>query len=281
MRRLAVLVTTLGIAAGAMFAVGAPASAQTTPRQGDRHRGDPEEIRFAVVANMDNPFAPGLFQGGVNGVKAGVEYVKSHGGVAGRKLEVDFIDSQLDPSKTRNLSHRVPERLRPRRHPAAFMTTMRTRSTARIRPVKKTGLPDFAAFVTGVQQCSPVAYPVNPPQLDCSTKAETRRRTTAAHGAANYLQKLAGTKMHGLYLVSNDSAVATRQQDLLLAFPSTRARVGLASVRLRSAPQSPYTPIVQELKADKSNFAVSAMGSSAVIALRQEAVLQGLDNPKM
>ena len=46
-------------------------------------------------------------------------------------------------------------------------------------------------------------------------------------------------------------------------------------------PQSAYTPIVQRLKADNSNFAMSAMGSAAVIALRQEAVLQGLDDPKM
>ena len=103
MRRLAVLVTTLGLAVGGLLAAGTPASAQSDAAPKATDIGvTAKEIRIAVVADVDNPFAPSLFQGGVNGVKAAVEYVNSQGGVAGRKLELDVIDSQLNPTRTRN-----------------------------------------------------------------------------------------------------------------------------------------------------------------------------------
>src|SRR5690348_3507340 len=61
-----------------------------------------DEIRIAVVADVDNPFKPGLFQGAVNGVNAAVKQINANGGIAGRKLEVDFIDSKVNATETRN-----------------------------------------------------------------------------------------------------------------------------------------------------------------------------------
>jgi ABC-type branched-subunit amino acid transport system substrate-binding protein len=219
----------------------------------------------------------------VNGVKAAVEYVNSQGGIAGRKLELDVIDSQLNPAKTRNaVITACQDDFALVGTAAAFMTTIEDEVNCPDQAGKATGLPDFAAFVTGVQQCSPVAFPVNPPQLVCSTKDDHPQTYYGGSGVSKYFERLAGTKLHGLYLASDDSAVATRQQDLLLAFPE---HAGMKSDQhpyiSSTAPQSAYTPLVQKLKADKSNFAISAMGSAAVIALRQEAVLQGLDDPKM
>jgi hypothetical protein len=63
------------------------------------------EIHIAVIADVDNSLAPGLFKGSPDGVKAGAAYVNSKaggGGIAGRKLVVDFIDSHLNPNETRN-----------------------------------------------------------------------------------------------------------------------------------------------------------------------------------
>src|SRR6478672_3656143 len=103
MRRLTVLGITLGLAVGGLLAAGVPASAQTDAKAKATDIGvTADEIRIAVVADVDNPFAPSLFQGDVNGVKAAVQHINSQGGVAGRKLELDVIDSQLNPAKTRN-----------------------------------------------------------------------------------------------------------------------------------------------------------------------------------
>src|SRR4029079_16069380 len=49
--------------------------------------------------------APGLFKGAVDGVKAGAAYLDSKaggGGLAGRKVVVDFYDSHLNGNETRN-----------------------------------------------------------------------------------------------------------------------------------------------------------------------------------
>ena len=284
MRRLAVLTITLGLVAGGLLAAGVPASAQTDAKAKASDIGvTPSEIRIAVVADVDNPFAPSLFQGDVNGVKAAVQHINSQGGVAGRKLKLDVIDSQLNPAKTRNaIITACQNDFALVGTSAAFMTTIEDEVNCKDLAGKTTGLPDFAGFVTGVQQCSPVAFPVNPPQLVCSTKDDNPQTFRGGSGTAKYFEKLAGTKLHGLYLASNDSAVATRQQDLLMAFPE---HAGMKSDQhpyiSSTSPQSAYTPLVQKLKTDNSNFAYSAMGSAAVIAMRQEADLQGLDNPKM
>ena len=118
MRRLAVLVTTFGLALGGLLAAGVPASAQSDAAPKATDIGvTAKEIRIAVVADVDNPFAPSLFQGGVNGVKAAVEYVNSHGGIAGRKLDARRHRLAAQPREDAQRGHhRVPERLRARRH---------------------------------------------------------------------------------------------------------------------------------------------------------------------
>ena len=58
-----------------------------------------------MLADVDNPVTPGFFQGVVDGVEGAAAYINSKaggGGIAGRKLVVDFIDSKLaaDTSET-------------------------------------------------------------------------------------------------------------------------------------------------------------------------------------
>ena len=45
---------------------------------------------------------PGLFQKSVDAMKAWATVVNKGGGIAGRKLVIDFIDSKLNPNETRN-----------------------------------------------------------------------------------------------------------------------------------------------------------------------------------
>jgi hypothetical protein len=42
-----------------------------------------KEIHIATLADVDNSLAPGLFKGGVDGVKGAVKYINKNGGIAG------------------------------------------------------------------------------------------------------------------------------------------------------------------------------------------------------
>src|SRR5438132_12536158 len=70
----------------------------------------PSEIEIAVIADVNNPVVPGLFQGSVNGVKAFGTYINKHGGLAGRKVVVDFIDSKLSADAARDAVIKACER---------------------------------------------------------------------------------------------------------------------------------------------------------------------------
>ena len=62
----------------------------------------PTEIKVAVVADVDTPLSPGLFQGIVDGFNGFAKYINANGGLAGRKLVVDFHDSKLNGAESRN-----------------------------------------------------------------------------------------------------------------------------------------------------------------------------------
>ena len=79
----------------------APAAAQPQPKANDIGITD-SEIRIAVVADVDNPVVPALFKSGVDAVQAWAKTVNQQGGIAGRKVVVDFIDSRLSPNDARN-----------------------------------------------------------------------------------------------------------------------------------------------------------------------------------
>src|SRR5438034_6332732 len=98
----------VGVCAASLAVLGvAPAVAQSssdTPKATEVGV-TAKEIHIAVGADVDNPFAPGLFKGAVDGVKGAAKYINSKaggGGIAGRKLVVDFIDSHLNANDSRN-----------------------------------------------------------------------------------------------------------------------------------------------------------------------------------
>jgi putative cofactor-binding repeat protein len=61
-----------------------------------------DEIRIAVIADVESPIAPGAFVGSVDGVRGWARYVNANGGLAGRKVVVDFLDSHLSADDARN-----------------------------------------------------------------------------------------------------------------------------------------------------------------------------------
>jgi ABC-type branched-subunit amino acid transport system substrate-binding protein len=81
--------------------VGVPAGAQSGSGASDVGV-TAKTIRVAVVADVDNSIVPGVLQGIVDGVEGWGKYVNANGGIAGRKVQVDFIDSKLNANDARN-----------------------------------------------------------------------------------------------------------------------------------------------------------------------------------
>src|SRR4029453_13862028 len=67
----------------------------------------PDEIRVAVVADVESPLAPGIFQSQVDAMKGYARFVNKRGGIAGRRLVVDFFDSKLSADEARNATIRA------------------------------------------------------------------------------------------------------------------------------------------------------------------------------
>ena len=121
------------------------------------------EIRIAVIADVDNPIVPGLFQGSVDGVKGAAKYLNSKaggGGVAGRKLVVDFVDSKLNANAARNATITAcGQDLAMVGTSTTGLTTADDMVSCADQAGAATGLPDVPAITGAVEGCAPVAYP--------------------------------------------------------------------------------------------------------------------------
>ena len=158
-------------ALAAASAVPATAESSTGAPKATEIGVSPTEIHIAVIADVDNPFAPGLFKGAVNGVQAAAKYINSKaggGGIAGRKLVVDFIDSHLNANDSRNGVITVCQQdYAMVGNFMLFLSNVDDEVNCKDQAGATTGIPDLASVATGVpQSCSPVAFPVSPPQLD-------------------------------------------------------------------------------------------------------------------
>jgi hypothetical protein len=260
----------------------APAGAQG--KQADLESTDvgisDTEIRIAVIADVENQLAPGLFEGSPNAVKGFAKYINSTGGLAGRKVVVDFIDSHLSPDDARNaVITACSEDFAIVGTAALFLNNVDDMIACQDKAGAATGIPDLPIVSTEVvQQCSPVSFPVNPPQLLCSTKDDHPQTFRANQGPIKYYEREVTKDPHGIFVYSNDLKSAA-VGGLTLARGAQAGGVksdGENGVSGR-APQSAFTPFVQQMKDAASNYALNSGPFSAQVALRKEAKLQGIN----
>src|SRR5829696_4895610 len=168
------------------------------------------EIHIGVVADVDNPFAPGLFQGAVDGVEAGAAFLNSKeggGGLAGRKVVVDFYDSKLNGNESRNATIQGCENDYALVGTSAlFLTQVEDIVTCKDQAGAATGIPDLSAVTTGVpESCSPMAFPAYGTALDCPSVSQNPQTFYANQGPAKWeLSKNKGG-LHGVTIVGNDT----------------------------------------------------------------------------
>jgi hypothetical protein len=240
------------------------------------------EIHIAVVADVNNPLAPGLFEGARYGVEGAAKYLNSKaggGGVAGRKLVVDFIDSELNANKTRNAVITACQQDFAMVGTAVlFLTSADDITNCPDKQGTTTGLPDMPSFTAGVvESCAPTVYGLNPPQLHCDTATSTPQTYTSSKMAGPYfVSKFGKDKLHGAMIYATDTKDAERGSRALLdAFVKAGIKADQNVGVSATTPQSGYTTFVQKLKADSSNVVNIIGGQPSSMAAEMQ--LQGLN----
>ena len=268
------------LALGAVVAPAAAQSSGSSKPQATEVGVTATQIHIAVIADVNNAAAPGLFQGSVDAVNGFASYVNAHGGIAGRKLVVDFYDSKLQDSEARNDVIKACENdLAMVGTSALFLNNVDDQVNCKDQAGRVTGLPDLPFVTTEVvQQCSPDTFPMAPPQIICSTQNNHPQTYQANIGRAYYYKKKFGSSLHGVYVFGNDvkaaenSTIASLGQVRTVCCTSDQD-FGVSA----TSPQSAYTPIVGAMKTHNSNYAQSTSSFNTTVSLRKEAQLQGVN----
>ncbi len=236
-----------------------------------------------MIADVDTPVQPGLFQKSVDAMKAWASVVDEGGGIAGRKLVIDFIDSKLNPNETRNaIITACANDFAMVGGEALFVSNVDDMVACKDIAGKPIGIPDIPGLALDpAQQCSPVSYVIIGRGPYSATKNDNPQTYVAPQGDALYYLKN-NKDLHGIWTApgdlksTKDSLLPTYQaaQDLGIK-PDGK---GIYDVFQRD-PQSAMTPIVQAIKQDNSTFAYS--GSNKMLDLRKEATLQGVTSVKV
>lgn len=242
-----------------------------------------DTIRIAVVADVDNPIRPGLFEGTVDGVRAVGKYINDNGGIGGRDVQVDFIDSHLSGDEARSaLLRACEEDFALVGTSALFMNNVEPMITCPDKAGSPTGIPDIANLQTEIpHQCSPVSFPVVLVGIDCSTKDDPKPKFTLRLGHLDYFKKRFGD-LHGPFVLAKDLK-STINAFLPTITAVQKVGVGVDQEARVSGvdPQPAYTPIAQGIKADNSTYVGFGVDYKADILLRRESNIQGVTSVKV
>jgi hypothetical protein len=241
------------------------------------------EIRLAVIADVDTPVQPGLFQKSVDAMRAWAKVTNQAGGIAGRKVVIDFIDSKLNPNETRNaIIKACANDFAMVGGEALFLSNVSDLTACTNTAGQAIGLPDMPGLALDTNQaCSPVTYVLNGLGSYCATKDQHPQTYTALQGDYLYYQKKY-KDLHGIWTIPADLA-STKNAVL----PTATAGVDLGIEKdgqgfyeiFSRDPQSAMTPIVQAIKQDNATFADN--GGNKMADLRKEATLQGVNSVKV
>ena len=279
--RVCILVTLVVVAAivGLLPAAGSAAEAPKATETGV----DAKTIHIAISADVDNALAPGLFKGGVDGVTGAVKYINANGGIGGRKLVLDFYDSKLNPNQARNNLITACQNDFALVGSGMFLLSNFDDATdCKDKAGQATGLPDIPAVATNTsQECAPVSFGISGNAIDCATVTSDPQTYHGQVGDVRYYVKKYGPKLKGPLIYSNDSKATSHTiQGLGLLAKKGGVDINGTFAQPSSAPQSAFTPLAQQLKNDGDNYSITGQPVANVIAMRQEAQLQGITDPK-
>ena len=240
------------------------------------------EISLAVVADVDTPIVPGLFKAAVDTMRAWAKYVNKHGGVAGRKVTIDFYDSKLNPNEARDAAIKAcSDNFAMVGGEALFMTNVDDIVGCEDAQGSPIGIPDLPGLTLDpAELCSPVTFVFQSSGSYCETRDQSPQTWLVQTGDARFYLKQQ-KDLHGVFIVPADLQSAKNAQQAVfegaVEVGIEKDGQGFYDVSAM-APQSALTPVVQGVKNNGSNFVYNGSSFGTMVLLRREAKVQGVDS---
>ena len=242
----------------------------------------PTEIRIAVIADVDTPLAPGAYAGARDAVEGFAKYINGKGGLAGRKVVVDFYDSKLNGDETRNAIIKACQNdFAIVGTGALFMNNVDDLVSCPDKAGAKMGLPDVPVVTLWeVQQNSPVSFPITAPSKVFTDPSGNTYQ--ARVGRFRWYLQNVSKDLHGVFLVGADfEALKTATMPIWLG----AQKVGIKSdgvYEVHGADgQDKYLPIATQMKSDGSTIESSGVNDTSQAYMLKEAAVQGVNTVKV
>ena len=146
-----------------------------------------------------------------------MKYVNANGGVAGRTLKIDFIDSHLNPNDTRNaIITACGQDLAMVGTATALFTGLDDLTGCKDQAGQATGLPDIGSIVLGTPQaCAPIVVPGDPVDDRLLDGRQEPADVPDQPGRLQVPGEAAQGDLNGPFIKSSDSPDAARSTDSL------------------------------------------------------------------
>jgi ABC-type branched-subunit amino acid transport system substrate-binding protein len=241
-------------------------------------------IKVGVIADVNNPLVPGLFQVAVNAMNEWAKEVNAGGGIDGRQVAIDFCDSQLNPNTTTSCVIKACQ------NDFALVGTSANAledlsdiDGCKNAAGKAAGLPDLAAFAFPPLSCDPDTYLMGGLGSYCSTAKQNPQTYKVPVADARYLTSN-NSGLHGIWLYDSDDPTFKITQTPVF---QAESNLGIKADGQKfyavsgAVPQSALTPFIQQIKAAGSTFVYDDVTSQSMVLLRKEAALQGVNSVKV
>jgi len=283
LRRLRLLGAGAAVLALAAVAAAPGAGAQQDQPEASEAGITADEVHVAIVADVDNPIRPGLNQQIVDAVKAWGKAVNKRGGLAERKVVIDFIDSKLNANEAANAFTEACEN---------DFVMVGTSAFAALNgdPIGEcvdkagaaTGIPNLAGLELSPGSGSqPTTFPIAVVGQDFKADGMVFNAQT---GPALYVKEklLKGDDVKHLSVlpagvpgIPQSTQALEEAAKTAGAYDEVLAQVSIAD----TAPQAQFTPIVQQIQREGVN-SVLVISDISAAKLVKEAQTQGIDLSK-
>jgi ABC-type branched-subunit amino acid transport system substrate-binding protein len=242
-----------------------------------------KQITVTVLADVDNPIKPALFEGSWNGVEAWADYMNANGGLACREVVVKKRDSKLSGEEAKNaIAAACGDSVAMVGTTALFLQDVGGMEGCKDKAGKATGLPDIADLQTeAAHQCSPISFATLPTGSSCPYSGSGER--TFRVGETQYQYYLEQfPDLHGVFVIPKDlpSTIASTMP-IFRAENEMGIKADAEFGVSGTATQPEYTQVVQAMKTNKSNYARNGLDYSGTVLMRKEAAAQNVDTVKV